>query len=249
MQRSAVSGQADAERGACVPGSFGPGAQANGAAVLADNALGDPKAEPCALAGLSGEEGFEDAIADGIWNSGAVVGDGDTGSGGLVDAGDADVDLAAGGRHGVDGIYDQVCEDLPELAGPSDDAGVGLITGEDVDGTLLQCGLLQLQDTVQQVGEIDHAGARGIAVEREGLLRDLADAQDFGDEELGVSAGFAIERLVFAEQIAEVEDRFEWIVDLVSDRGSHAADGGHALGFDEGGLGLFASGDVTRDLG
>src|SRR6185437_1010538 len=161
----AMGGQADAERGARVPGSFGPGAQADGAAIFADDALGDPESEARALAGLGGEEWFEDTIADSVRNAGPVVGDGDTRSRGFVDAGDADVDLAAGGRHSVDGVDHEVGEDLAEFAGACEHTSVGLVAGEDVDGAHLQGGLLQLEDSVEKIGEVDDAGARGIAVE------------------------------------------------------------------------------------
>ncbi len=150
----------------------------------------------------------------------------------------ADVDAARLGDRregeGVDGVDDEVGEDLADLALEAVDAEVGIevegagdFAGDHLAGE-------EIDDIVQELVEVDFDGAGGVAIEAEGLLGDLGDAGEFGvggfEQELdgrryvGVGAG----------EIDEVGDGFEGVVDLVGDGGGEAAGGGELFALAEG---------------
>ena len=183
----ACDGEEDAEEGA--GGVGGAGAVADAAAVFFNEAARDPEAEAGADGELGGEEGREDALANGDGDAGALVADED-GDGIVcrlrvaVDMTAAEVDAAGleGGVEveGVDGVDDEVGEDLADLALETVNAeagfeveGAGDLAGDHLAGE-------EIGDAVEELVEIDFDGAGGVAIEAEGLLGDLGDAGEFG---------------------------------------------------------------------
>ena len=110
----------------------------------------------------------------------AGVGDGDadafaTGGvvGGVVGADD---EPASALTHGVDGVGDEVVEDLADVVFETVESAVGLVGGFDGDAGVGEAALVEVDDGVDQLGCGDIGGADGLAVEAEGLSGDLADA-------------------------------------------------------------------------
>ena len=126
-------------------------------------------------------------------DAGTVVGDGDADSVVAGAAGDADSDDAALGES-VDGIADEVGEYLAEFSVASPDEGGADELCFEMDGSLFHQGLMQLEDAVDQGRHVDLYGIGGVAIEGQGSAGDLAEAQDFVEQEFGVAAGFLVER-------------------------------------------------------
>jgi hypothetical protein len=109
--------------------------------VALDDAGGDPEAEAGAVEVLGGVEGFEDAGADGGGHAVAGVGDGDADALRLVRRRVGSLhqvvmivrivgvrivgadDEAAALAHGVDGVGDEVVEDLADVVFEAEDFG------------------------------------------------------------------------------------------------------------------------------
>ena len=94
----------------------------------------------------------------------------------------------------------------------------------------------------------------GFPVKVEGLLGDVRQARDFPVGELGVVPGFLIQRRVVLKQINRIGDRFQRIIDFVSNDSGEASHRGQSLGFDQSVFRLFAVGNIrvrtepARDL-
>ena len=88
-------------------------------------------------------------------------------------------DEAAALTHGVDGVGDEVVEDLTDVVFKAEDGGGGGVAGLDVDAGVGQTALVEVENGVDEIGSADVGGADGLAVEAEGLSGDLADAGEF----------------------------------------------------------------------
>ena len=86
------------------------------------------------------------------------------------------------------------------------------------------------------------------AVVAEGLLGNVGDAAEFvfSGGEVGQAFGICDGG---AQEVEEIDDRFEGVVDLMSDGCGHAACGGNFFCLQQGLLDAAAVGDVAEDLG
>ena len=122
-------GEEEGEDGAVAVGGFAA-ADADPAFVVPDDFEADPEAEAGSGGGLGGEEGFEEAALGGFAHAAAIVGDGDAEAvaAGLpvMGAAGAEADVAVAAE-GVEGVADEVGEDLAHVAGKADE---GVVRGE-----------------------------------------------------------------------------------------------------------------------
>ena len=98
-------------------------------------------------------------------------------------------DEAAALTHGVDGVGDEVVEDLTDVVFEAEDGGGGGVAGFDVDAGVGESSLVEVEDGVDEIGGADVGGADGLTVEAEGLGGDLADAGEFALGDLDVVRG------------------------------------------------------------
>ena len=103
--------------------------------MAVDDAGGDPETEAGALEVFGGVEGLEDAGADGGGHAVASVGDGEADAlrlGVVVTSWARERDEAASARtHGVDGVGDEVVEDLADVVFEAEDGAGGGVAGFD----------------------------------------------------------------------------------------------------------------------
>ena len=188
------TGEEEGEDGPVVDGMLGA-AEDEAAVVAVDDAGGDPKAEAGPVEVLGGVEGLEEACAN--WGRHAVagVGDGDADAatafgelggvvGGVVGP---DAKEATTLAHGVEGVGDQVIEDLTNVVFKAEDGGVGGVGGVDVDAGVGEAAVIEVEDGVDEIGRADVSGADGLAVEAEGLGGDLTDAGELALRDLDVA--------------------------------------------------------------
>src|SRR5579862_2520983 len=193
-------------------------AESDGAVVFLHDALADPEAESSSLRGLGGEEGLEEMPGVFCLDSGAGVTDGDRYV--FVEArcigalADGDAQLAAVG-HGLNGVGDEVHEDLPQLAGKSLKGGVAEVALFELDVLHLDVAELQLDDVVDDFGDGDGDGLLGFAIEAQCLADDVRYAGELLLGHAGVVDGFGVERRVMADEMEDVVDGFERVVDLM----------------------------------
>ena len=122
-------------------------------------------------------------------------------------------------RHGVDGVRDEVVDDLAQLAGENLHMGFTFIMPDDFDSGLLQLAGEGFASRVQQFIDGHNNGLQGLAQRRQGLPGDGREAVEFvhshGDQILLMLArgGFRLKH----EQ--DVGDRIERIVDLMRQAG------------------------------
>ena len=185
VRRSSSTREKEGKDGAVVDGVLGA-AEGEAALVAVDDAGGDPEAEAGAVEILGGVKGLEEAGADGGRHAVAGVGDGDADAGaalgvvgGVVRGVVGADDEAASLTHGVDGIGDEVVEDLADVVFEAEDRGGGSVGGLDIDAGVGEAALIEVEDGVDQFCSADVSGADGLAVETEGLGGDLADAGEF----------------------------------------------------------------------
>src|ERR1035438_6415354 len=154
-------------------------AEANGAFVFLNDAFADPETEAGALGGLGGEERLEEAYGVFAANAVAGVDDGDGDAATLCFAvggfGDAQAESSAR-RHRLDGVADEVEEDLAQLARESAHDTGGRVFPLQVDVTGHDGALLEFDDIIEQIGDGDGDGLFGVAIEAERLARDMGGA-------------------------------------------------------------------------
>ena len=97
-------------------------------------------------------------------------------------------DEAAALAHGVDGVGDEVVEDLADVVFEAEDARLGGVAGLDLDVGVGETALIEIEDGVDEVGCGDVGGADGLTMEAERLGGDLADAGEFALRRLDVVA-------------------------------------------------------------
>ena len=97
--------------------------QAHRASVLFRDTLGEGEAEAGSVLLAFTDEGFEEAVANGVGDAGAIVGDGD-GDGAPGDSGDdGDRGLPGAATRGLAGVEKQVIDGAFHLLGVDDSAG------------------------------------------------------------------------------------------------------------------------------
>jgi len=232
-----VVGDEDLEDGAVGwAGLGGAAAEMNEAAMLDDDFVADPESEAGSGDFLGGEEGFEGAFTDFAIHAGTGVSDGeaDAGFGGIfpiVRWVGSDEEATAGGS--VDGVADEVGEDLAEFAGEAEEVSGGVITAFDLDAGVVEADAVKAQHGVKQFGDVGAGGKGGLAVEAEGLLGDFRDALGFVFGHGDVVEGWVFEVAVVAEHEEQVGDGFKGVIDFVGDGGGEAAGGGELFSLAE----------------
>ena len=161
----------------------------------------------------------------------------------------ADDEAASALTHGVDGVGDEVVEDLADVVFEAQDGAGGLVGSFDVDAGVAKATLIEIEDGGDQLLRGDVGGADGLAMEAEGLGGDLADTGELALRGVDVACEIGRQVVGGGDEVEQVGDGFEGIVDLVRDGGGETADGGELLALDEGGLGLLLVGDLEDDGG
>ena len=179
-------------------------------------------------------------------DAGAVVSDGDgdaLAAGGVMAAWrGAEMESSALGES-VDGVADEVGEDLADFAVVGLQLGGRTVATVHDDAGALNAGVEQVEDGVDDLDEVDGAGAGGALVEAQRLHGDLGDAVELllG----GIEEGAVIGREVgLGDEVEAVGDGFEGVVDLVGDGGGEAAGDGEFFGAAEEFLAFFLEGEV-----
>ncbi len=222
-------------------------ADADEAVVALDDLVRDPEAETGAGDSFGRKEGLEDAPESFRGDAGAVIGDGDADAGTAgfpVVRGDfAERDRAAF-ADGVDGIADEIGEDLTDFALVRHDEGNGAEVAANLDVLAAEAGVKQGEDGVEELVDVGAGGAGGAAVKAEGLDGDLSDAVEFFLGELEEGAGFVGERELL-DEVEAVGDGLEGVVDFVGDGCGKAAGDGELFGAAEDLFALF----LEREIG
>ena len=112
-----------------------------------------------------------------LWMLGGVIG-------GVVGANEEASALA----HGVDGVGDEVVEDLANVVFKAEDGSVGGVGGLDLDAGVGEAALVEVEDGVDEFGGADLGGVDGLTMEAEGLGGDLTDAGELALCDLDVVA-------------------------------------------------------------
>jgi hypothetical protein len=194
----------------------------------------DPETESGTRGGLGGEERLKEAgqVLLGYTDAGVLDGDEKAPVTAFIGPADRDLELPAV-AHGIDGVRDEVGEDLMEFATKGVDGGNDGIAADDVDGGSAEAAFVDGKDFVDEGGDIDVGGDGGFAVEAEGVAGDVGDAVEFSLGGFEVLAVFGALGGRGAGEIDEVEDGFEGVVDLVGDGGGEAAGRGKFFGEEE----------------
>ena len=250
LANGGVEGQEEVEDGAVVGGRLAA-ADAEGTAVALDDFLADPEAEAGAGDSLGGVEGAEEAAAgDGI-HAGAGVREGEDDAGlasSPVGAGAEAKEQTAAVRHGVEGIADEVAEDLADFAFKAAERVTETPARLDGDGGVDDAAVVDREYLFGEGNEIDFLRAGSLLVKAKGLAGDGRDAAEL-DLGGGEVVADLVERGGRASEVEEVGDRLERVVDFVRDRAGEASDSGEFFALDQGLLGLFLLGDLERGGG
>ena len=213
--------------------AFGAIEAENLAAVFLNDSVADAEAEAGALADRLGcVEGVEDAF--GFAKAGARVRKIEDDAAAFSAHADGER-TSADGFHGVDGIVDQIEEDLEELVGVATHGGESAgIFDFDADFFVAQV----------ELAELDGAGDDGAQVEKLFFGGDLArEAEQVGDEDFG-AAGLVADFFAKAagafgcagiglDQIGVAEDRGEGIIDFVRGACGKLAERGEFFSLDK----------------
>ena len=92
----------------------------------------------------------------------------------------ADEEAASALAHGVDGVGDEVVEDLADVVFEAEDGCGAGVDGFDGDAGVVEASLVEVEDGGDEAFGGDVGGADGLAVEAQGLGGDLADAGELG---------------------------------------------------------------------
>ena len=147
--------------------------------VTIDDFTADPEAEAGAVDALGREESFEDVGASFGGHAGTGVSDGENEAataGAPVGGFAAAQKETASGRHGVDGVRDEVVEDLAYVAFEAGDATLVALAFFYADGGVAETAFVEAEDGGVEVFAGDLARGAGLLVEAEGLVGDDSDA-------------------------------------------------------------------------
>lgn len=188
-------------------------------AVVGFEDFGDHAEADAHAAFLFTEEEFGVAFEGGRGETAAGVGEGEGGlvGSGLMDAGDG---KGAALGHGLDGVVDEVVEDLQEPALIGFDDEVGGEVKIDGDLGMLRLGSVGLQRLLEKGLEVDCGfdGWVGFA-EKEPLVDEVADAVGFGIDEVG-SGEVGIE----GRELGVHFDGTDGVLNFVGEGGGHATE-------------------------
>ena len=165
-------------------------ADGEGSAVALDDLVADPEAEAGAANLFGGEEGFKDLFSGFGRHAGAGVGDSDDEAfaTGLPVCAFAAVDeeTASGGLHGVDGVDDQIAQDLPDLTFEAHHGASCAFASLNGYARVGQASLVDREGAFDQFFAGDNVRFAGLLVEAEGLVGDDGDTSQFavGDVEI-----------------------------------------------------------------
>jgi hypothetical protein len=215
--------------GGAVVGALSGGADADVAAVLVDELFADPEAEAGADGALGGEEGVEHLFGGGGGDALTAVGDGEADTwcaGGGVEGGTGADDDAGVVADGVEGVGEEVGEDLAKFAGNAEDVQWLVALLEDGGLGSLNFRFEKVDDGRDEVARRVAGGGGELAIEAEGLAGDVGDAHELTVGNVEIEAGLVGEFGGGAEEVEGVDDGFERVVDLVGDGGGHAASAG-----------------------
>jgi len=210
------------------------GASEGEATVMAvDDADGDPKPEAGSVEVLGGVERLEEAAPHGGRHAVTGVGDGDADAmaavgvpGGVVRGIVGADEKAASLSHSVDGVGDEVVEDLANIVFEAEDGGAGGVCGVDVDAGVGEAAVVEVEDCTDKIGGADMGSANCLTMKTESLSGDLAYAGEFALRGLDVAACRFGEIVGESDEIKEIGDGFERVIDLVGDGAGEAAYGG-----------------------
>src|SRR5260370_23536999 len=146
-------------------------AEGDAALMATDDAGGDPEAETGAVEVLGGVEGLEEAGLHGGGHAVASIGDGNAYArtalrilGGIVrGVVGADEDAAAL-AHGIDGVGDEIVEDLADIVFKTQNGRRGGIGGLDLDAGVGETALVEVDYGVGEFCRADVRGRPGRAV-------------------------------------------------------------------------------------
>ena len=124
---------------------------------------------------------------------------------------------AASLAHGIDGVGDEIVEDLADIVFKTQNSSGGGVDGLDLNAGVSEASLIEVEDGVDEFCSADASGTDGLAMEAKGLGSDLADAGELVLRGLDIAAnGFG----KFAGQVDKVEeagDCLERIINFVGD--------------------------------
>ena len=194
------------------------------AVVARHNTGGDPEAKPSAVEILGGIEGLKEAGLHRTGHAVASVGDGDPYARtsvrplrGIVNGVVGTNQEAASLAHRIDGIRDEIVEDLADIVFKAQNSSGGGIGGLDLDAGVGQTALVKVENGIDEFRGANVSGAHGLAMEAKGLGGDLTDAGELVLRGVDIATdGFG----EFAGQIDEVEevrDCLEGIINFVGD--------------------------------
>lgn len=152
-------------------------------AVAVDDVLGDPEAKAGAGQLASGEEGVEYLLDDLGRHAVARVGEDEADA---TSAGDGVGNVvgaksdAAAGSHGIDGVCDEIAEDLANFALEAVKGGRSDISAVDGDAGVGEPALVEGGDGVEELMRCDGGRAGTLAMEAQSLGGDLGATDDFG---------------------------------------------------------------------
>jgi hypothetical protein len=138
-------------------------------------------------------------------------------------------DDAAAFRYGIDGISNEVGENLPDLSVVGKDEGSGAELADHFDAVMTEAWFEQGEDGADELMDIGIVRPRRGAIKAEGLDRDLGDAVELflGETEIASSVDG---KIGLGNQVETIDDCFERVVNFMSNRGGQAAGDREFLG-------------------
>ncbi len=128
------------------------------------------------------------------------------------------------GAHGVNGIADQVAEDLQHFALEASDGLGGAIAPFDPDPGIQQASLVKRNGGINQFGPGDLARVGGLAVKAQCLIGDGRNAAKLDLCAGQMASGLGIERGMLRE-VDKIGHRCQRVIDFVGDGAGESTDG------------------------
>ena len=144
----------------------------------------DPQAQPGAVQAFGGVKGLKDALEDVCAHAVAGIGDSDADAGPpgwkpTLWCGDTVMganDETSSVAHGVNGVGDEVVEDLADVIFKAEDARCRAIACLHADAGVAETAGVKADDRPEEIFCGDRSGCDGLAMKAEGLRGDLRDA-------------------------------------------------------------------------